>query len=1830
MKPRILTAIMIISEMLLYTNGLLACPVAILTGSPSQTLVGNNVSLDGSLSYSTGGCPTIIQYKWDFHYDDANFHLERTTSTATTNYSYSQPGAYTVALKVVSCNGDSFITTNSRFPVNVTAEIRNNNKLYSTIQAAINDAQDSEVIVVDPGVYNENINFSNITAQNVTVRSTDPCNWDVVRRTIINAGDANIDTVTFQGYCNAVLAGFKITGGLRGIKCDNASPTIKNCIIMGNGQISSLGGGVYCNSAYQPLITNCFIVDNTAYNGAGIYNDISSPVIRNCVISKNTAVQNGGGLYNNNSAPTLWNCTIVNNTAGSGGGMYSDSAAGEMWFRNCIFWYNSASNQGNEICNSSSASPIFGNCNISGSGGSLNWKDEIGANCGNGGIDSSPFFKPIQCVEEGLAGYWKLDETSGVVANDSAGTNNGTLYGGQGWTSGVIQGGLSFDGVDDYVDCGSGPSNYDNITVSVWMKTSTKGALVSNRYSVGGYGTWYTLTSTSIEIGDNSQGGFRNLTFYTPTLDGLWHHVVYTKDGVNHAIYVDGSLDQSFTSNADISQNSPLFIGRRWTGSSNYPPYWFNGTIDDVRIYNRALTASEVSELYKYGVFEQYRCCLNRNSPCRNAGLAGVTVSDVGEYDIDNEIRIREGRVDIGADEYVVPEFPYICSFESYQGFQNMSNGTGDWIGNATMHNVSFYTSGTTYPYQCAAIAPNHTLYRQFVSKETDNSHVRVSCIPSPGSYVNIRQDDVNIASVRFGTDDKIYVLNKGSYENTNINYKDIADKCRTFLINTDPGLNGYSYENTWIELEFIFNWQNWHYDVHWQYYDSLSGSSISASIKTGAAMLGQYSTFSEIGFQTDISATVNFELNRVSISNKASSGGNFGPNQDIWITSPETSLENPLHGSYDIKGSLWYDKLGRYEIKICPTDQTPDEIITKNGRTSDNWLLVHEGTSIVDNDILGFLSTAKFFNGNYYVRIFLYDDLNRLQNPLVVTGNPDAWRAGCVTRSVHYNGQDHQVAVEYPIVGRYKKSYHFEEKPDVSINWPGSFPFEFKRIYDSSRRKQLYPLFFGWTHNNDIHVMESTTNDFETDEQNYPSRDAHGLGIGRLYLLLPNGGQSFRGHVDELDPTTVVYLPDDNSPVLIKRTSVVHSSSGLFEVTYTYYSPDGIKYTFEKTDNDLPYSPPANNEGVVGWSTYIGIDSQEDRFNNALVYTWDGDERFLTEIQSKVGNYFGVKIKLDIGHLNNWQDGPELYKSISVQYGSTVINCYNFDVKFQSFVTYLGGCDWYSDYGYSCSGDCSTDCDWGAVYQVSDDPVETNSKTKYYFHKHYGDAGFILDRAPEFMGFSNDAPYHEVLVGLNFDKDGSLQEKWISMDNEWTPIGDFFIERYSNDYDEQGNLVSTTEFFNSDFYANRYKICKTVSTPTGAVLSQKYLVYPVTEAYHPIAGDGAVCDVNYLYEDSRFPLKPTTIMEYFDDDGDTIYDSPPRMTKMVYDNDGNMVRKRVYADADNFVLTEYDYHPKYNFPTRVTTWKDYCTESGGQIVYPADSNKVEQRSVYGDADGTVNPNGAYLVQQKKLLGVSNGNLDWAVTKYTYYEKTGQPKTVESPRTSGKGSYYHCDDTTGLLTKVWDGVNIASGEPTTATTPQKRYFYDGLGRTELEGDNLGQVKLYTYDNTSFVTSVKVFEDSTAMSPANAFVTSLYSGRNDFVKLKLFTAYDSHNNCTIETLETGGELHHLNWHNGKYPILAYGCTGDYFKGEAHLRGMIYPYPYPNGQIRWTGVVGDGGYNAQNGPIDQEFYYDPMDRLNHVVTWDASKRGDADYPFFYKIEDYNYYGSGKLKN
>ncbi|MHC4727938.1 MAG: LamG domain-containing protein [Planctomycetota bacterium] len=199
-----------------------------------------------------------------------------------------------------------------------------------------------------------------------------------------------------------------------------------------------------------------------------------------------------------------------------------------------------------------------------------------------------------------LIAWWKLDEGSGNTAVDSSDNNrNGTLVGDTSWVDGITGGALAFDGEGDYVDMGKDPA-FDiknQITVSAWIKVS------------GFDKDWQTI----IAKGDRSWRLQRNwnentLEFAcsglvvpgsdwgpvygnTDVNDGHWHHIVGVYDQQNIYLYVDGNLDASATASGTIRINEePVYIGE----NSQMPNRFFNGLIDDVRIYNYALSAEEI------------------------------------------------------------------------------------------------------------------------------------------------------------------------------------------------------------------------------------------------------------------------------------------------------------------------------------------------------------------------------------------------------------------------------------------------------------------------------------------------------------------------------------------------------------------------------------------------------------------------------------------------------------------------------------------------------------------------------------------------------------------------------------------------------------------------------------------------------------------------------------------------------------------------------------------------------------------------------------------------------------------------------------------------------------------------------------------------------------------------------------------------------------------------------------------------------------------------------------------------------------------------------------
>ncbi len=250
---------------------------------------------------------------------------------------------------------------------------------FTSIQPAINYASKGDLIEVRPGTYYEAINF---IGKAVRLYSRDGS-----AVTTIDANGAYHAVQCVSGEdANTVLEGFTITGGNAdgnwphnyggGMYNQLSSPMVTNCIFTGNSA-NIHGGGMY-NVESSPTVINCAFYDNIAADGVGMCNlDNSSPTLTNCIFSNNTADTEGGGMYNwHYSSPTLTNCIFSNNTAEWwGGGMYNSDNSNPM-VTNCSLIGNTADMAGGGMYNESS-SPTVTNCAFS--------DNSVGFGIGDGG-----------------------------------------------------------------------------------------------------------------------------------------------------------------------------------------------------------------------------------------------------------------------------------------------------------------------------------------------------------------------------------------------------------------------------------------------------------------------------------------------------------------------------------------------------------------------------------------------------------------------------------------------------------------------------------------------------------------------------------------------------------------------------------------------------------------------------------------------------------------------------------------------------------------------------------------------------------------------------------------------------------------------------------------------------------------------------------------------------------------------------------------------------------------------------------------------------------------------------------------------------------------------------------------------------------------------------------------------------------------------------------------------------------------------------------------------------------------------------------------------------
>ena len=217
-------------------------------------------------------------------------------------------------------------------------------------------------------------------------------------------------------------------------------------------------------------------------------------------------------------------------------------------------------------------------------------------------------------VSDSLVAYWKFDETTawgstvGAVKDSSGMNNNGTSTNATTTTDKVKYGrSAGFDGNADYIDIDDGGSsgifnftNTNNFTFSYWLYLRGLSAqtvpLARGTFESDG---WYTNIETTgiIRFLTNTSGVDSSISSPASTITtGTWYHIVGVKNGSESRIYVNGSIVAAGTLSDAATANDALHIGSYPTTSLSV-----NGYLDDVKIFNRALTENEVTREYVSG-----------------------------------------------------------------------------------------------------------------------------------------------------------------------------------------------------------------------------------------------------------------------------------------------------------------------------------------------------------------------------------------------------------------------------------------------------------------------------------------------------------------------------------------------------------------------------------------------------------------------------------------------------------------------------------------------------------------------------------------------------------------------------------------------------------------------------------------------------------------------------------------------------------------------------------------------------------------------------------------------------------------------------------------------------------------------------------------------------------------------------------------------------------------------------------------------------------------------------------------------------------------------------
>ncbi len=236
-------------------------------------------------------------------------------------------------------------------------------------------------------------------------------------------------------------------------------------------------------------------------------------------------------------------------------------------------------------------------------------------------------------LNQGLVGYWSFDapDMAGVAAYDRSGNNNnGTLTNGPVKTIGKIGQGMSFDGVNDWIDGITQPAiqtspNRFTIVGILNPGNQTSRFITPNSAGIDHY-IQYDPTNQRLDVGITEfadiNNRLRSSTSGSMPID-TWTHWAVSINDKNIRIYINGVLNSEFNESIDIAD----WTGNWRIGQRGNSTLWYKGKLDEVRVYNRALSPDEIRRLYNMGATTKFNVS-KKQDPSLNQGLVGLWTFD--------------------------------------------------------------------------------------------------------------------------------------------------------------------------------------------------------------------------------------------------------------------------------------------------------------------------------------------------------------------------------------------------------------------------------------------------------------------------------------------------------------------------------------------------------------------------------------------------------------------------------------------------------------------------------------------------------------------------------------------------------------------------------------------------------------------------------------------------------------------------------------------------------------------------------------------------------------------------------------------------------------------------------------------------------------------------------------------------------------------------------------------------------------------------------------------------------------------------------------------------